>query len=210
MISTRGIRNNNPGNIKHGDKWQGLAEKQTDPEFCTFKDARWGIRAIARLLITYQDKHDINTIHGIISRWAPSSTDNTGSYISHVTQRTGIREDEPLDVHDYDDIEPLVKAIIHHENGQQPYDDAVINDGLKLAGIEPPAKPITESRTVKGGAGAAIGGAAITVDSVVELARGAAVLDLGSVLQVAIGLAIIGFAAYTIYARWDDRRNGRG
>lgn len=71
-------------------------------------------------------------------------------------------------------------------------------------------KPLHQSRTVQGGAGAAVGGAAITVDSVVEIARGAAVLDLGSIMQVAIGLAIVGFAAYTIYARWDDRRNGRG
>lgn len=207
---TRGQRNNNPGNIRHGDKWQGLAADQPDSEFCTFSEPRWGIRAIARLLITYQDKYGINTVRGIVSRWAPSSENNTASYIRHVCHLTGMEEDEPLDVHDYEDLEPLVKAIIHHENGQQPYDQATINDGLKLAGIEPPAKPIAASRTVQGGAGAAVGGAAITVDSVVEIARGAAVLDLGSVMQVAIGLAIVGFAAYTIYARWDDRRNGRG
>lgn len=207
---TRGIRLNNPGLIRHGDKWQGLAPEQPDEAFCAFAEPRWGIRAIARLLITYQDKHGLNTVWGIIDRWAPPAENNTAAYVKHVCQITGIEEAEYLDVHEYADIEPLVRAIITHENGQQPYDDAVINDGLKLAGIEPPAKPITESRTVKGGAGAAIGGAAITVDSVVELARGAAVLDLGSVLQVAIGLAIIGFAAYTIYARWDDRRNGRG
>lgn len=207
---TRGIKNKNPGNIRHGDKWQGLAEVQQDPDFCTFLEPRWGIRAISRLLITYQDKYGINTVRGIISRWAPASENNTGAYIRHVCQLTGMEEDEPLNLHSFHDVEPLVKAIIHHENGYQPYDDSVIDDGLKLAGIEPPTKPITESRTVKGGAGAAVGGAAITVDSVVEIARGAAVLDLGSIMQVAIGLAIVGFAAYTIYARWDDRRNGRG
>lgn len=207
---TRGIRLNNPGNIRHGDKWQGLAEKQTDPEFCTFSEPRWGIRAIARLLITYQDKYELNTISGIIHRWAPPSENDTESYMDHVEEMVGINAYDPLDVHEYADIEPLVKAIIHHENGQQPYDDATIDAGLKLAGIEPPAKPIAASRTVQGGAGAAVGGAAITVDSVVEIVRGASVLDLGSVLQVAIGLAIVGFAAYTIYARWDDRRNGRG
>lgn len=207
---TRGIRLNNPGLIRHGDKWQGLAIEQPDAEFCKFAEPRWGIRAIARLLITYQDKYSLNTVRGIISRWAPASDNNTAAYIRHVCQLTGMGEDEPLDVHDYEDVEPLVKAIIRHENGQQPYDQATVNDGLKLAGIEPPAKPIAASRTVRGGAGAAVGGAAITVDSIVEIARGAAVLDMGSILQVAIGLAIVGFAAYTIYARWDDRRNGRG
>ncbi len=207
---TRGIRLNNPGLIRHGDKWQGLAIEQPDAEFCKFEEPRWGIRAIARLLIKYQDKHGINTVRGVISRWAPASENNTASYIRHVCQLTGMAADDPLDLHSFADAEPLVRAIIHHENGQQPYGDAVINDSLKLAGIEPPAKPIAASRTVQGGTGAAVGGAAITVDSVVEIARGAAVLDLGGIVQVAIGLAIVGFAAYTIYARWDDRRNGRG
>ena len=53
----RGIRNNNPGNIRrNGDPWQGLAKEQNDREFFTFKSAVYGIRALARLLITYQDK----------------------------------------------------------------------------------------------------------------------------------------------------------
>src|SRR5690606_14679818 len=119
---TRGIRNNNPGNIRHGDKWQGLAEKQTDPEFCTFAEPRWGIRAIARLLITYQDKYGLNTVRGVISRWAPASENDTASYIRHACQLTGFDQDEALDLQSYEDAEPLVKAIIHHENGQQPYD----------------------------------------------------------------------------------------
>lgn len=29
----RGERNNNPGNIRHGAKWQGLASTQTDKDF---------------------------------------------------------------------------------------------------------------------------------------------------------------------------------
>jgi seryl-tRNA synthetase len=55
----RGIRNNNPGNIRrNGDPWQGLAERQGDVEFFTFKTIPiYGIRALARTLIAYQDKH---------------------------------------------------------------------------------------------------------------------------------------------------------
>jgi hypothetical protein len=34
----RGIRNNNPGNLRrNSDPWQGLAERQGDVEFFTFK-----------------------------------------------------------------------------------------------------------------------------------------------------------------------------
>ena len=42
----RGIRNNNFGNLRiTKDKWQGLREEQTDPEFFQFKSPKWGYRA---------------------------------------------------------------------------------------------------------------------------------------------------------------------
>ena len=39
----RGIRNKNPGNIKLGTDWEGLASDQTDPTFCIFDEAVMGI-----------------------------------------------------------------------------------------------------------------------------------------------------------------------
>ena len=39
----RGIRNKNPGNIKLGTDWDGLAAEQTDPTFCIFDEAVMGI-----------------------------------------------------------------------------------------------------------------------------------------------------------------------
>lgn len=55
----RGIRNNNPGNLEWGDPWQGLDPdgQAQDKRFVVFKDPAMGIRAIARTLITYQDKY---------------------------------------------------------------------------------------------------------------------------------------------------------
>lgn len=50
----RGERNNNPGNIRHGSKWQGLSAEQTDKDFCQFISPEYGIRAIYKLLQTYQ------------------------------------------------------------------------------------------------------------------------------------------------------------
>ena len=67
----RGIRNHNPGNLEKGDPWQGLADDQSaDPRFAVFEAPEWGIRAIARLLITYRDKHGVNTVNGVVNRWA--------------------------------------------------------------------------------------------------------------------------------------------
>src|SRR3546814_20810904 len=67
-----------------------------------------------------------------------------------------------VDVKNYSIMRGLVIGIIKHENGIQPYTDAQIDEGLRLAGIQPPAKPVvtvTKGATVTAGiapAGAAI------------------------------------------------------
>lgn len=107
----RGIRNNNPGNIRrNGDPWQGLAKDQADREFFTFQSAVYGIRALARLLITYQDKYGLCTIEGIITRWAPAIENNTASYIQAVARNTGFSALQTLDMHRFEHLKPVVEA----------------------------------------------------------------------------------------------------
>ncbi|WP_449103650.1 structural protein [Pseudomonas veronii] len=151
----RGIRNFNPGNIRHakGVRWQGMAVAQGDTEFVQFTTPRWGIRAIARVLITYQDKRlakdgsRIDTVREFIERWAPPSENNTNAYTASVARALGLHPDyEGVDVYDFDVMRTLVSAIVRHENGPGPlpgghwYGDAIIADGLALAGIERGAK----------------------------------------------------------------------
>lgn len=155
---TRGLINNNPGNIRKSDsKWQGLADEQNDPDFCIFKSADWGIRALAILLIKYYDIDNIDTITGIINKWAPSSENDVTAYISDVCKKAIFTADKKLNLHEYSDICPLVKAIIWHENGSQPYADDIINMGLARAGIEIPKKSLIGSRAIKGAATALVG-----------------------------------------------------
>ena len=78
----RGIRNKNPGNIKLGTDWDGLAAEQTDPTFCIFDEAVMGIRALQRILLTYRFTHKKATIDEIIYRWAPPSENSTSCFIS--------------------------------------------------------------------------------------------------------------------------------
>ncbi|WP_110970232.1 structural protein [Pseudomonas huaxiensis] len=145
--SPRGIRNSNPGNIRHvkGTRWQGMSANQSDADFVQFTDPRWGIRAIARTLITYQDKHGLRTIRKIIGRWAPPNENNTESYIRQVAARVGVSPDGRIDVYDFPTMRVLTEAIIRHENGAGPlpegnwYGEALINEGLQLAGIIPDA-----------------------------------------------------------------------
>jgi hypothetical protein len=132
MQKPRGIRNNNPGNIEYtGTQWQGLDNPASDGRFMRFIAPEWGIRALARTLDTYHNTHGIDTVRGIINRWAPSFENNTGSYIGHVAQSVGVSADQPFDVNAK--MPQLVRAIIQHENGEQPYSTALINKGIGMA-----------------------------------------------------------------------------
>lgn len=148
----RGIRNYNPGNIDRvaGTRWQGQAKAQPDSRFVTFLDPLWGIRAIARVLITYQDKRRagdgsrIDSVREVIERWAPAHENNTDAYAVHVAKALGVGpDDEHLDVYDYLTMRTLVLAIIRHENGPGPlpgglwYGEPLIADGLARAGVVP-------------------------------------------------------------------------
>lgn len=131
---SRGIRNNNPGNIRWGDKWQGLDEngKEKDKSFCVFKKPEYGIRALAKILRNYRDLHKITTVAGIIHRFAPPSENNTVAYINHVAEVLKVDTDDTIDVRNDNVMLKLIKAIILHENGEQPYSDELILKGIKM------------------------------------------------------------------------------
>lgn len=148
--SPRGIRNYNPGNIeRNGTRWQGMALDQSgDVRFIVFSHPVWGIRAIARTLITYQDARRardgsrIDSVREIIERWAPAHENDTAAYAKQVAKALGIDpDDETVDVYDYPTMRALVQAIVRHENGPGPlpgghwYGDKLIAEGLALAGI---------------------------------------------------------------------------
>jgi len=133
-MKVRGLRNNNPGNIRDtGTNWNGLDTPRNDGAYLIFKDAKYGIRAMVRILHNYQVNHHLNTVRGIINRWAPTSENNTSAYIQDVADRIAVQPDAIIDV----DMQMpgLVAAIIHHENGINPYSDVTINEGIRLAGV---------------------------------------------------------------------------
>ena len=98
MSTPRGIRNNNPLNIRRsGDKWQGLRVLQEDREFFQFSEMKYGWRAAFRLLChTYYGKYKLRTIRALIKRLAPPKENNTEAYIRRVTDRIGIAADREL------------------------------------------------------------------------------------------------------------------
>ncbi|WP_118984386.1 structural protein [Photorhabdus sp. CRCIA-P01] len=131
---SRGIRNNNPGNIRWGDDWQGLVPQshRTDKSFCQFVSPEYGIRAIVKVIRNYNRKYGINTVSGIISRWAPSNENNTDAYINRVCKDMGTTGAQVVDVFNQIFMTKLIKAIITVENGSQPYNDEVIDKAFSL------------------------------------------------------------------------------
>lgn len=121
----RGLRNANPGNLRRGkDKWQGLREVQTDPEFFQFVSPEYGYRALIRTLQNYRRLHGLQTIAELISRWAPANENNTSAYIRSVCREMQMPSTYVPDVEDKGTMCALAAAISRHENGV----DAVMED----------------------------------------------------------------------------------
>lgn len=95
-IETRGMRNNNPFNIRKSDNnWYGKISG-TDNEFETFDTPIHGYRAGLVLLRTYYTKYHCNTIRSVIVRFAPATENNTDSYIKFLCKCTGFGADQKL------------------------------------------------------------------------------------------------------------------
>ena len=81
------------------DSKQASVCTRYDAEFVQFKSLEFGWRAAFYLLTrTYYHKYRLYTIRGIISRWAPSSENDTSAYIQNVSRLTGIDPDEPIGI----------------------------------------------------------------------------------------------------------------
>ena len=228
MSTPRGIRNNNPGNIDRNpaNKWQGVmprermnAEQRAEPRFEVFQTPAWGIRALARVLITYQDKHSLVTVAGLIHRWAPPTENNTGAYARQVAKAIGISPGDRVNTHDYRQLRPMVEAIIKHENAGWSYPADVIDEGLQLAGVVKPVK----SPVVATPAGVATA-TALTTGASAALVQGLqevmpAVQAVGTVaqhtavmpgwLKLVVAAFVLASVAASGYALWNLRRRAK-
>ena len=145
MNTTRGIRNNNPLNIRHSpSRWQGMAVKQTDSSFVQFRSMAYGYRAACKLLQSYWQRFRKEgkpfTVRTIISRWAPPEDNNdTESYIRSVLLIGGLGGQEILFPPDnplgYERLERLLIAMTCVESGigTNRVDSKMILEGYRMA-----------------------------------------------------------------------------
>jgi hypothetical protein len=115
----RGLRNNNPGNIRHNrDKFRGEVIPSRDGAFKQFTSMAYGYRAMFVTLGTYLERDGRDTIEKIITAWAPATENDTAGYIRQVERLSGIRRDRVLTAADGDDYIRIAAAMSRVENGE--------------------------------------------------------------------------------------------
>jgi len=97
-MQPRSIRTNNPGAINFGPFAQKYGATGTDGRLAIFPDVETGRKAMSSLLDTYERQHGLNSVAGIIGRWAPRGVDNnsTDLYIKTVASKLGVDPKAPL------------------------------------------------------------------------------------------------------------------
>jgi hypothetical protein len=105
---------NNPGNIRCNRELRGVVDCNKNG-FSIFESENAGIKAIHSLLKVYYNKYGLNTISKIISRYAPSSENQTGIYINFVAQKSGFGKNQILTI---PDLKFLLKSLIKMESGK--------------------------------------------------------------------------------------------
>lgn len=129
---SRGLRNNNPGNIRLGSfKYKGEKAKSSDSAFRQFESVEWGYRAMFVLLHTYATKHNCRTLREMINRYAPPTENFTDGYIRCVTNATHLSADEPISTTDGATMTAIVAAMSAVENGVAA-DMSAVWQGWKL------------------------------------------------------------------------------
>lgn len=136
---SRGIRNNNPGNLRiTDDNWVGMIprEQNTDGSFVQFKEMKYGIRAMLRDVVNDILKGK-NTVRKLITEYAPPTENNTEIYINGVAKKMGLKPDDVIKNIDANFLRQISKAIVSHEikaSEQKLVTDTDINKAIAILG----------------------------------------------------------------------------
>jgi len=112
----RGLRNNNPLNLRPvSGGWQGQVGVDDD-NFVIFSDISWGLRAYLLNFFSSINTHGTDTLREYINRYAPPTENNTSAYLTTVASDTGICADAPIPT-DTTDVTNILKAQLIVEIG---------------------------------------------------------------------------------------------
>lgn len=112
----RGVRNNNPGNVRDtGDHWEGMVGVDKDG-FIIFSSVVYGLRCLVKVLHKYFERGE-NSLQQIISKYAPKKENDTGAYVRYLAGALNVSATAPLDWTTYG--QNLVFKIASYEQGGQ-------------------------------------------------------------------------------------------
>lgn len=124
MSLPRGIRNNNPGNIKLTNiEWRGKVPRHlnTDLVFEQFYSWHYGVRAMAKQ-VSNDIARGFNTISKLINKYAPESENVTSNYVRYVSEKTGIPSNAEIA---QADVYRLIDAMSRYENYLPPRPEVI-------------------------------------------------------------------------------------
>lgn len=107
-----GLKNNNPGNIRAPGSTSG---------FQSFASENDGLRAIINQIGLYENRNGLTTLRGIISKYSPSTENDTQGLIANAAKRTGLGADQQLDPRNIDQLVKVVLAITKQEHSDSRY-----------------------------------------------------------------------------------------
>lgn len=115
----RGIRNNNPLNLKHvpRNKWKGLVGN--DGTFCIFSCVHYGFRAAYKTMLSYRKRDPNIIVERLIRTWCPDKT--ADSYVRTVERLSGIMRWEIVPFDDVDKMALLIESMTKVECGSCPF-----------------------------------------------------------------------------------------
>lgn len=115
----RGIRNNNPLNLEASAFTQARPGfSGSDGRFGQFATPDQGLAAADKLLASYGQR-GINTIAGVINRWAPANDGNpVSAYAQFVAQKAGVDPNTPINLSDPSVRAKILPAMAEFENGR--------------------------------------------------------------------------------------------
>ena len=136
-------RYSNPGAVEF-KPWMQRYGATVGPNgrYAQFPNQDAGYAVMGKILDTYQNKHGLNTVSGIVNRWAPSNVDNnsTSTYIAKVAAAVGIDPNQPITP---EQRPVLMKAMADYEAGRaQPAPNGAAPKMWPPAGQLDPNSPL--------------------------------------------------------------------
>lgn len=128
---TRGLRNNNPGNIRQSAvKYNGEVQPSQDKSFKQFSTMAYGYRAMFVLLDAYR-RNGYKTLRQMIHRYAPPVENYTDKYLHFVAEMAGVAPDDWVDTTNKEKMVRIVSAMSKMENGV-PANNADVLEGWQM------------------------------------------------------------------------------